>query len=173
MLSRMPTPIDAAAKIVSVPDLYRFVRNEVPGGKLLAPLVAWLLLGAAIVWAGSVIWNGVGLPVLLAARGGVSALPTGQWASSALALGLFVITLFLLDRMLKRILQLFGTISLEANRVSQDILNIQGESIATMKEMAQHTHGSLNNVLEEVRLLDKRITALEGRQSPQQSTHDQ
>jgi len=122
------------SKLVSVPEMYRFVRNEVPLGRALAPVVAWLLIGAVMVWSGGVVWRGVGLPVIQIAKGGISQVPSGQIGPTALAIILFLIAGWFIHRLTKR-LDLSFEIHRDHIQVERSSLELHKSSTELHKDM--------------------------------------
>jgi len=83
--------------LVPVPELYRWLRNEVPGGLVLAPVLAWLGWMVLVVWAGRFLWPvvqpvfaflGAGVPQVDITAVSIPQIVGGAIAS--LGLGIFV-----------------------------------------------------------------------------------
>jgi hypothetical protein len=117
------------SKVFSIPELYAFLREKVPGGRLAAPVVMWLAIMTAMVLMGGIIWKGLGMPTILIARGGMAAIPAGQLGTSLVAAVLLAMLAAFAQRSLRDIPGLV-----------RSIVDLQQQTLEFTRNLEQQAH---------------------------------
>lgn len=94
--------------LVPVPELYRWLRDEVPGGRFVAPSVAWAGIGTLLLFAARYWWAAFFRPLFDLVGGQPISQPS--IAQAIIALGIAVIALIVL-----------GVLQIQIRRIRRDL----------------------------------------------------
>jgi hypothetical protein len=112
-----------------VRDAYRWLRDDLPFGRFLAPVVGYLFVGAVVVWSGRTIWEGIGKPAIQVVGGDFWTINVPQLVVSlAVLLGFYLSIRWVqkqLDRLFEGMVEAFRRAKAEIDQMSQRQMELE------------------------------------------------